>query len=141
MCLPIYCNKLTTYPPRYTLWYRTACPAPPQALLSLPPCTVGPRSLIVANFSSFVFVFSGSGLAHPLPYTAYQFIVGAVNSVGSVESAYSTAVSTQTSRKWMISISAVIVIQSHFYGSQLVYLYLSFSAHLMDCVCAVLIEL
>lgn len=85
--------------------YRTACPAPPQPLLTLPPCVIGPQLIIVTDLSpsaELVYEFIGNGVTGPLPYTALEFTVEAVNGAGSVESVYSESVITLSSGRLIL---------------------------------------
>jgi len=59
----------------------------------------GESTLVVANITGLSFVFTSSGLDHPQPYTAYQFTVTAINSVGRVVSEYAMSVETPSSGK------------------------------------------
>lgn len=76
----------------YSLWYRRACPQPPQPHLPSPECTPSPTlTATAATLSSdtTTYSFEGSGANDPLPYTTYEFLVGTANSEGSVNSSFS----------------------------------------------------
>lgn len=68
----------------YTLWYRLACPQPEQPQLpSSTVCIEGPL-IQVASTDQTQYTVTGSVTADPLPYSRYQFLVQAENSVGAV---------------------------------------------------------
>ena len=97
---PLPSPPLPSPPLRYLLWFRLACPQPPQPLLTNQLlCVEGSRTAIpdtVTSNNQLTFTFTGSDSSDPLPYTAYQFQVEAQNSVGSATSPYSDAVETFT---------------------------------------------
>ncbi len=90
------------FPLSYSLWYQTSCPQPPQPNVIDPPrCQVGALSLVAADIlpDQRLYTFTGSNLSDPLPYSSYQFQVGASNSEGNVISTLSPATTTFASGK------------------------------------------
>lgn len=74
----------------YSLWYRRACPQPPLSNPT-PGCIPGPLLVAADNIPAdqTTYTLVGSGSNDPLPYTSYEFIVGAANREGSVNSSFS----------------------------------------------------
>ena len=80
---------------RYTLWYQTACPQPPQPFF-VPPCVNGS---LVQTFSGneLSYSFIGSDANDPLPYTTYRFLLQAENSIAAVNSTLTDTIETTAS--------------------------------------------
>jgi hypothetical protein len=87
----------------YKLWYRLACPQPeqPELAQSTATCTEGPLVLVTSTDQT-QFTVTGSTVADPFPYSRYQFLVEARNSIGAVNSSFSSSVETETSGKIII---------------------------------------
>ena len=80
---------------RYKLWYQTTCPQPTQPFL-VSVCLQGDLLQIFSgNEQSYMFI--GTDASHPLPYTRYQFLLQAENSVAEVNSSFTDTVETAAS--------------------------------------------
>ena len=84
---------------RYTLWFRTSCPQPQQFQTAAEECIVGQLTstfsgLPVGDSLSYGFFSSPASATHPLPYTSYEFLLQAENSVGAVNSTMTSSVVT-----------------------------------------------
>jgi hypothetical protein len=78
----------------YTLWYRLTCPQPEQPqLTSSNPCTEGPL-IRAASTDQTQYTVTGTA-TNPFPYSRYQFIVEAQNSIGAVNTSFSMLVETE----------------------------------------------
>ena len=79
----------------YTLWYRLTCPQPEQPQLTTSTlCIEGPL-IRVDSTDQTQYTVTGSATTDPLPYSRYQFIVQAQNSVGAVNTSFSMPVETE----------------------------------------------
>ena len=90
-------------PYSYSLWYRRACPQPPQQNIAVPDCVLGPEVTLADNISEVSFRWVGSGSDDPLPYSSYEFFVGAANTVGAVNSTSSFDIQTPISGMALIT--------------------------------------
>lgn len=65
----------------------------------MPTCAPGPEVIIVDNLpaSQVSYTWTGSASDDPLPYSSYELVVGAANSVGAVNSTFSNDIFTQSS--------------------------------------------
>ena len=82
---------------RYVLWYQTTCPPPPQPF-SLPACTPGDLVKIFSG-NQTSYMLTGTDENHPLPYSRYQFLLQAENSISGVNSSFSETIETFPSSK------------------------------------------
>lgn len=82
----------------YTIWHRLACPQPEQPELTQPPCIEGPLVLVHFTVDTQLTV-TGSLVLDPLPYSRYQFLIEARNSIGAINSSLSSSIETLTSGK------------------------------------------
>ena len=84
----------------YTLWFRLACPQPEQPQLTLStPCIEGPL-IQVASTDQTQYTVTGSATTDPFPYSRYQFIVQAQNSIGAVNTSFSMLVETEAAGRY-----------------------------------------
>lgn len=97
----------------YTLWYRLACPQPDQPQLPSSTVCIESRLIQVASTDQTQYTVTGSVTTDLFPYSRYQFLVQAQNSVGAVNTTVSDPVLTAASGEFIhIHQCLVIVLQA-----------------------------